>query len=136
MSAVATRTRNTETNPNGWVTFAGFMMIIAGFFQSIFGLVAIFKPSVLIATDKQLVLLDYTQWGWIHLITGIILLLSASSLFAGRLWGRTVAIILATISAVLNFGSIWAYPIWSIMIIVVDLMVIYAVAMYGGQTEY
>lgn len=133
MSAVATR--NTETNPNGWVTFAGIMMIVAGFFQSIFGLVAILKPSVLVATEKHLVLLDYTQWGWVHLITGIILVLSAGSLFAGRMWGRIVAITLAIFSAVLNFGSIWAYPIWSIMIIVIDMVVIYSVAMYGAQVE-
>lgn len=128
-------TRSNGTNTNGWVRFAGIMMIVAGFFQSIFGLVAILKPSVLIATENNLVLFDYTRWGWIHLAVGAILIVSASSLFAGRLWGRILAVALAILSAILNFGSIWAYPIWSILIIAIDIMVIYSVAMYGGRSE-
>lgn len=128
-------TRSAETNQNGWVTFAGLMLVVAGFFQSIFGLVAILKPSVLLATENHLILLDYTQWGWIHLVTGILLLTAAGSLFAGRLWGRIVAVVLATLSAILNFGFIWAYPLWSILIIALDVMVIYSVTVYGGQVE-
>lgn len=123
---------NTTTS-SGWVTFAGYLMIVAGFFQSIAGLVAIFKPSLYIAASNHLLVLDYTQWGWIHFITGIILLLAAGSLFTGRLWARVIAIMFATISAVLNFGFIWAYPVWSIMIIVLDVLVIYGVAMHGGE---
>lgn len=79
--------------------------------------------------------MDYRQWGWVQLIWGIVLIVSASSLLAGRLWGRILAITLATISAILNFGFIWAYPVWSIMIILLDIIVIYSVAMYGGREE-
>ena len=123
------------TNRSGWVTFGGYMMIVAGFFQAISGLVAIFKSSVYLVTSNHLLVLDYTQWGWVHLIVGIVLLLSSASLFAGRLWGRVVAITLATLSAILNFSFIWAYPVWSILIIALDVMVIYSVAMHGGREE-
>src|SRR5437763_13081379 len=103
MSNIATTNSRMHTTTSGWVTFAGYLMIVAGVFQSIAGLVAIFKPSVYLASSSSLIVLDYTQWGWTHLIFGIILMLGAGSLFAGRLWGRFLAIFLATISAILNF---------------------------------
>jgi hypothetical protein len=124
-----------ENNGTGWVFFAGYLMIVAGFFQMIAGFVALLKPSLYIATENHLSLLDYNQWGWIHIIVGLILALSAGSLFAGRLWGRFIAIALATLSAIVNFGFIWAYPVWSLLIIAIDIMVIYAVAVYGGDRE-
>jgi hypothetical protein len=123
------------TQQSGWVTFAGVLMIVAGFFHAITGLVAILKPELYVATENHLFAFDYTQWGWVHLIFGAILIFSAASLYGGRLWGRVVAITMATVSAVINFGFIWAYPLWSIMIIVMDMVIIYSVAMYGGRDE-
>jgi hypothetical protein len=125
----------TTHHRSGWVSFAGFLMIVAGIFQAIMGLVAIFKSDLFVVTANHLIVLDYTQWGWVHLIFGILLLFASAALFAGRLWGRVVAITLATFSAILNFGFIQAYPIWSIMIIVLDIVIIYSVAMYGSETE-
>ena len=135
MSNGAAHTSRMATNSSGWVTFAGIMMIVAGFFQIIAGLVAIFKSDLYVVTQSHLLAFDFTQWGWIHLIVGTVLILSAASLYAGRLWGRIVAITLATLSAIANFGFICAYPFWSIMIIVLDVLVIYGVAMYGGEPE-
>jgi hypothetical protein len=129
---VATSDAEMTTNSSGWVSFAGYLLIVAGFFQMIAGLVAIFKSNFYVATANHLLVLDYTQWGWAHLILGAILITGALSLFAGRFWGRFVAIFLATISAIFNFGFIGVYPIWSIMIIVMDIVIIYSVAMYGG----
>jgi hypothetical protein len=125
----------TTSYMSGWISFAGFLMVVAGVFHMITGLVAIFKPSFYVTTSSHLLVFDYGTWGWTHLIWGMILLLSAGSLFAGRMWGRVVAIILATLSAILNFGFISAYPIWSILIIVLDIIIIYSVAMYGSESE-
>jgi hypothetical protein len=129
------RVQSTDTNfeQSGGAYFAGCLMIVAGLFHMITGLVAIFKPAVYLSTANNLILLDYTQWGWVHFIGGIVLVASAASLFAGRWWGRFVAISMATISAIINFGFIWAYPIWSIMIIVLDIIIIYSVAGNGGR---
>ncbi len=131
---MASRTQDDmmRNGPSGWVSFAGVMMIVVGFFQAIAGLVAIFKPELYVTTANHLFLLDFTQWGWVHLIFGLIVMFSSGSLFAGRLWGRFLAIMLATVSAVLNFSFIWAYPVWSIMIIVLDVVVIYSVVVYNG----
>jgi len=119
----------------GWLYFAGTMMMLAGAFQAIAGLVAIFKNGVYVLTPSQLVAFDYRQWGFIHLIIGILLILSAISLFAGRMWGRILAIFLASLSAIANFTFIQANPWWSLTVIVIDILIIYGVAVHGGEIE-
>jgi uncharacterized membrane protein HdeD (DUF308 family) len=121
---------------SGWIDFAGYLMVVAGTFHIIAGLTALFKDQVYVAAQSTLLAFDYTQWGWVHLIFGIILCLSAASLFANRFWGRFVAIFLATLSAIANFSFIWAYPLWSVMIIALDVMIIYAVATHGRDEYY
>lgn len=133
--ANTTHNTNLTTTGSGWVTFAGILMVVAGFLQAIAGLVALFKPALYVTTENHLLVLDFNQWGWVHLIYGIILIVGSASLYAGRLWARVLAITLAAISALLNFAFIWAYPLWSIMIIIMDILVIYGVAMYGGRQE-
>lgn len=134
------RTANTMSarspRRSGWLDFAGYLMVVAGTFHIVAGLVALFKNEVLVATQNSLLVFDYTQWGWVHVIFGIVLCLSAASLFTNRFWGRFVAIFLATLSAIANFSFIQAYPLWSIMIIALDVMIIYAVATHPGDEYY
>ncbi len=133
--STASTNQSMSTNGSGWASFAGYIMVVAGIFQMIVGFAALFKSDVYISTENTLLLFDYSQWGWIHILIGFVLTLSAISLFAGQLWGRTVAIVLATLSAIANFGFIQAYPIWSILIIIMDVLIIYGVAMHGGRDE-
>jgi hypothetical protein len=130
--------RNNNSDVSGWVGwqfFAAFMMMLAGVFQAIAGLVAIFQNQVLLVTSSHLVLMDYTQWGWVHLIIGAVLFLSSFSLMAGNMWGRFVGITLASLSAIANFAYIDAYPWWSLTIIVLDILIIYAIAVHGGEIK-
>jgi len=120
---------------SGMVTFASYMLIVAGFFHVIAGLAALFRSGVYLVGSGQLVALDYTQWGWVHLLFGVLLFFAATALFSGRMWARVLTIILAAASAIANFGFIRAYPVWSILIIVLDVMVIYAVAMHNGYYD-
>jgi hypothetical protein len=122
-----------EEHHTGWVSFAGYLMVVAGFFHAIAGLVAIFKSDVYVASANSLLVFDYTAWGWTHLIFGAILIAGAFALFAGRMWGRILAITLATLSAILNFGFIQAYPLWSLLIIAMDVIIIYSVTTHGDE---
>jgi hypothetical protein len=70
--------------------------------------------------------LDVTAWGWIHLILGIVMILTGFSLFSGKTWAAVVAIALATLSAIANFFFIPYYPFWSILVIGLDVWVIWA----------
>jgi hypothetical protein len=118
----------------GWVVFAAFMMIMVGSFQAIEGLVAIFDDDFYHVTENGLVVnVDYTVWGWTHLLLGVLLIVSAFGVLAGNVVARAVAVALAGISALLNLVFIEAYPIWSIIIITVDVLVIYALIVHGRE---
>lgn len=136
MSETNVHMQTTHTDhTSGWVTLAGILMIAAGVFHALAGLFAIFKSGWYVVDETQLVLFDYTQWGWLHLIFGIVLMFAAGALFAGRTWGRVVAITLAALSIIVNLAYMWAYPFWSILIIALDIMIIYGVARHGKEIE-
>jgi hypothetical protein len=118
----------------GWVVFASFMMIMLGCFQAIEGLVALFDDGFYHVTSGGLVVnVDYNVWGTVHLLLGVLLLVSGVGVLAGNLAARVVAIILAGLSALANLVFIEAYPIWSIIIITVDVLVIYALTVHGRE---
>jgi hypothetical protein len=118
----------------GWIAFASFMMFLVGSFQVIQGLVAIFDNGYYHVTNSGLVVaIDYTAWGWTHLVLGILLILSGVGVLAGNLAARVVAVVLAALSAIANMLFIEAYPVWSIIIITVDVLVIYAVTVHGRE---
>jgi hypothetical protein len=127
--------KNDVTGWVGWVYFAGILMIIMGIFQAIAGLTALLNGNFYVVTEEKLVALNYTQWGWIHLILGGVVMAAGSAVMNGRTWGRVVGVALASLSALANFVFITAYPIWSILIIVVDILIIYALVVHGSEAR-
>jgi hypothetical protein len=118
----------------GWVVFAAFMMIMVGSFQVIEGLVALFDDGFYRVTESGLVIdVDYNAWGWTHLLLGALLIATGVGVLAGNVLARTVAIGLAGFSALVNMVFIEAYPIWSILIITIDVLVIYALIVHGRE---
>jgi hypothetical protein len=122
------------TGWTGWVVFASAMMLLLGTFQAIEGLVAIFDDGYYRVTQSGLVVnVDYTVWGWTHLLLGVLIVISGVGVLAGNLVARTVAVILAVLSAIANLLFIEAYPLWSVIVITVDVLVIYAVTVHGRE---
>jgi hypothetical protein len=117
----------------GFTLFAALMMIMAGCFQAFVGLIAIFQNEFFVATRKYIFQFDATTWGWIHLILAVIVGLAGMALLAGQTWARVVGIILAVLSAIANFLFIPYYPIWSLLIITLDVFVIWALAAHGRE---
>jgi hypothetical protein len=115
----------------GFTLFAALMMIMAGVWQALAGLIAIFENEFYVATRNYLFEFDATTWGWIHLLLGVIVGLAGLGLMAGQTWARVVGIILAVLSAIANFLFIPYYPFWSMLIIAVDVFVIWALAAHG-----
>ena len=116
----------------GFILFAAVMMIMVGVFQALQGLVAIFENEFYVPTRNYLFQFDATTWGWIHLVIGLLVAFAGWGLLSGRTWARAVAITLALISAIANFAFIPYYPFWSLLIIAIDVLVIWAIAAYGG----
>jgi hypothetical protein len=115
----------------GFILFAAIMMLMAGFFQASAGMVAIFENEFYVATRNYLFQFDATTWGWIHLLVGLLVAFAGWGLLSGQTWARVVGITLAMLSAIANFLFIPYYPIWSLLIITLDIFVIWAIAAHG-----
>lgn len=129
------KNNNEVTGWVGWVAFAGIMLYLLGFFHLIAGFAALFTDTVYLIGEQNIWVLDYTQWGWIHIIGGALAIWAASSLAKGNGFGRTVAVVVALISAVANMLFIPIYPIWSLLMVTVCVLVIWAVVVHGGELK-
>lgn len=120
----------------GWIVFGSVMMLMVGTFHAIDGLVALFNDEYFVVGKSGLLVeVDFTTWGWVHLIAGVIMVIAGFCLMAGQMWARVVSVILAGLSAVLNLGFLAAYPIWSTIMIALDVLVIYAVTVHGREVR-
>lgn len=121
--------------PSGWAIgftgFAAFMMMMVGFFHAIVGIAGIVSRQIYFTTPNYIFRFDAVTWGWIHLIVGIIVLIAGFSLFSGAVWARTLGVILAVISTIANFAFLPYFPLWSALIIAVDIAVIWALTTHG-----
>jgi len=114
----------------GWISFAGFVMILGGSFAMLAGLATIINPGAFTATDtlfKQ----GADTWGWWHLIVGAVVLFSGFGVFSGNVLARTVGVIGATISAISAFVWMPIYPVWGILIVSADFAIIWALTAHG-----
>ena len=114
----------------GWLIFASIMLVLAGVYNFIWGITALVKDEYLV---NQFLFANLTFWGWFWLIIGIVAMIAGFAVLNKAPWARWFGIIMASISAIGMFTVIWAYPIWSIMIIAIDVMIIYGLAEYGGR---
>ena len=115
----------------GFIVFAGVAMVMIGAFHALQGLVALFNDDFYVVGQKWIFEFDLTTWGWIHLLVGLLVLAAGFFVFQGAVWARTVGIAVAAVSAVLNFMWLPHYPIWSLIIIALDVLVIWALSVHG-----
>jgi hypothetical protein len=124
------------TGWSGAVVFAGVLMIMLGAFAVIQGVVAIFDPGFYLVTRHGLLVsIDYTTWGWTHLILGLLAGLIGVGLLAGNTFARVAGVVVAVLSAIVNLAFIAAYPVWSTIVIALDVVVIYAIIVHGGELK-
>jgi len=125
--------------PTAWVgvvLFGGIMLLMAGGFQIIQGLVALFRDDYCLVSPNGLVInIDYTAWGWTHLLIGLVAVCTGIGVMLGQTWARVVGIVIAVISALANIAFLSAYPVWSTIIIAMDVLVIYALAVHGREIQ-
>ena len=119
----------------GWISFAGFMMILLGSFHAIAGLIGIIDDTFYAVTAKYVFQFDRTTWGWINLILGIVVVLAGFGVFSGALWARIVGVIIGIVSAIAGFAWLPYYPIWAILFIAVAISIIWALTIHGRDVE-
>jgi hypothetical protein len=118
----------------GWVSFAAIMLFLAACFTGIAGLVALVNSRFYIA-GAVYVFGDLRTWGWILVGLSLVELVAAGAVFAGREWSRWLGILVAALNAIGQMMFLSAYPWWSILIIGLNILVIYALAAYGTKIQ-
>ena len=116
----------------GMVIFASVLLLVVGFFNLIDGIVAIAK-SHFFAGNAHYVIGDLRSWGWTVLILGALQLLVAAGVVAGNQAARWTAVVLVGLSAIAQMIFLPSYPIWSLLIIALDVVALWGLCVYGGR---
>jgi hypothetical protein len=112
----------------GGTIFAATLLLLIGVFQFFLGIAAIVQNNFFVVTANYTYEINTTAWGWIHLGIGVLAVITGFFLFTAATWARVVAIAMAAISAIANFFFLPYYPLWSLLIIAVDIFAIWAIA--------
>jgi hypothetical protein len=118
----------------GWIGFAGVMLILGGLLDVVNGLWALDRQNT--AVDALFFKDNLENWGWFYLVVGIVLILAGFFVFQRAPWAVTVGVIVAILGAVTNMFWIFQYPIASIVLVVINVMVLYALVVYGDRDAY
>lgn len=131
-----TDTDTTVTGWVGWGVFAAIILLIGGIIDALHGITAIFGPdTVYVVGQVGLFSLDVQAWGWWHLISGILLVFVAIALLGGATWARVVAIVLVSLNAIGQLTLLTAQPWWSLIVLTLDVLVIYALTVHGRELK-
>jgi hypothetical protein len=117
----------------GFAVFAGVMLMLIGVFHILTGLAAVIDDQFFVVCQNYAFEFDTTAWGWIHMIWGVVLIFAGYGIFQGATWARVVGIAVAAISAIGNFFFIPYQPVWAILIIALDVLVIAALCAYNRE---
>lgn len=115
----------------GWTWFAAVMLWLIGVWHAIAGLSGIINSEFYVIGREYVFQFDTTAWGWIHLIAGVLVFAAGVYLLSGAVWARTIAVILAILSILVNFAWLPWYPVWSILMIAAGVFVIWALTVHG-----
>ena len=130
------RTRPGKDDVSGWalgaIAFAATILTMVGVFQVITGLVAVFNDEFFVVTRNYTFDLDVTAWGWIQLLVGIVAIAVGFGLYSRATWAGITALVLVSISAIVNFFFIPYYPIWALVVIALDVWLIWALTRPGA----
>lgn len=118
----------------GWILFAGIMLMIAGTLNTVGGIAAIDDANFYVQ-DAAYQFADLNTWGWFLLVVGLAQLAAAFSIWSGGSFGRVVGIASASANALIQLFFLPAFPLWSLAIFSLDLLVIYGLAVYGGRRQ-
>jgi hypothetical protein len=129
--------RSLSRTRQGWAFFGGAVMALLGMFWAGLGLVALSDERYFtVRTNELLALHSYASWGWVHLVGGVLALVAGVGiLWGGHRWARVAGIVVAGLSAVVNLGFLAAAPVWSTLVIALDVVVILALTVHGREIE-
>jgi hypothetical protein len=109
------------------------MLMIGGSLNLFYGVIAAVNDEWVVFTNRSAVYLDVSEWGWVHIILGAVVFLAGIGVFSGNILARIVGVIVASISLLVNFFFIPVYPLWALIVITIDALVIWALTAHGRE---
>jgi hypothetical protein len=121
----------------GWISFAGLLMVVMGGLDFFQGLIAVIRGQYYVLTPSQIIIFDIKTWGWLTLLWGIIVGCAGLGLLSGVSWARWVAIVIASFSFFAQLGFVGGsqYPLWSLTVLVLTVIVLYALIVRWEDRE-
>ena len=121
----------------GWIGFAGTLMLIIGSIDFFQGLIALFEDEYFVVTRSGFLAVDLTAWGWIMVIWGVLLVLAGLGLLAGQQWARWFAIVVVSLNVIAQLGFLGnsQYPLRSLTVIALNVIVLYALTARWRESE-
>ena len=120
---------------DGWVLFAGIMLMVVGFLNLVYGIAAIDDSAFFVGDQRFVIFDDLNTWGWFYLVIGVLQLIAAFSIWNRNPFGRVIGIASAAGNAMIVLFTVNAFPFAAFMIFLIDVMVIYALTVYGGSRD-
>lgn len=117
----------------GWAAFAGILAGMIGAFNLFYGLILVFNAEWVVLSEEGLLFMDVTAWAWLLVVFGVVQLFAAYGIFTVKTWGRAVGSAWAVLVALGQMAFVGATPIWSILVIAMCVMVIYALTAAGSS---
>jgi hypothetical protein len=121
--------------PRAGAVFAGSIMLIIGLFGVVQGVAGLLQDSFFVIEGDYAYEIDITAWAWGHLILGIIVAAAGGFIFTGALWARLIGIVVAVLSAAVNFVGIPYYPFWSLLVIALNIVAIWGLTVQPRDTS-
>jgi hypothetical protein len=110
----------------GMTLVAAVFMMIGGLFDFFEGLAALIRGQFFVVLPNYAFSVSVTGWGWLHLITGIVVFATGAALLTDHLWARIAGVVIASLSAVMNFVMLPYQPVWAVVVIALDIFIVWA----------
>ena len=122
---------------SGWIGFGALVMMIIGGIDFFQGLIALFEDEYYVPTGSGFLVFDLTGWGWVMLIWGVLLFFGGVGLIPGQGWARWFAIVVVALNFIAQLGFLGntQYPLWSLTVIALNIIVLYALTARWSESE-
>jgi hypothetical protein len=112
---------------------AGVLMMVSGVVTFLSGLGMITKANFYFYSSAYAYHWTTKSWGWTDLIIGAVIFLAGACVLLGMTWARMVGVLLASLGVIAAFLSLPTYPLWSVVLLALDLFIIWALLRRGRQ---
>ena len=130
MSTEISRRQRESPWAGGLTVFAAALLVVGGVWHVFAGIAALVHDKVYLSIPEYLYSFDLTGWGWIQLLLGVLAGVAGFGILKGQTWARVVGIGFALLSMAIKFLIIPFYPVWSLLMIALDIAIIFALATY------